>query len=312
MYRMYTALSSSIDNAVRFAGIAFNLLVVYAGYITGKPQLLSQKIWFGWIYYVNPIAYSFEAVISNEFSDKVLDCAPDEIVPRGAGYTNPAYQGCAFTGVQIGFLRVSGAIYLVTAFEYTRSHLWRNFGVIIAFTALYILVTAFASKLFSFTSGGGGALEYKRSKAAKHKVKPAEAPTDIEKGSNGRHPSNTSTATPGSTADGEALQKISGSESIFTWQNLEYTVPYRGGERKLLNNVIGYVKPGLMVTLVGVFGAGKTTLLNTLSQRQKIGVIKGNNILVDGRPLDVDFQRSTGFCRQIDLHDGSSTIREGS
>jgi ATP-binding cassette, subfamily G (WHITE), member 2, PDR len=60
---------------------------------------------------------------------------------------------------------------------------------------------------------------------------------------------------------------------------------------------------------MGASGAGKTTLLNTLSQRQKIGVVAGN-MLVDGRPLDAEFQRGTGFVEQMDLHDGTATIRE--
>jgi len=116
---------------------------------------------------------------------------------------------------------------------------------------------------------------------------------------------------------------------------------------------------------MGASGAGKTTLLNTLSQRQKTGVISGD-MLVDGRPLDTEFQRGTGklnlatnrcflksmqyngkrglswrllkslqsssfsvsdlyaqitmtcscvlivlgFCEQMDLHDGTATIRE--
>jgi ABC-type multidrug transport system ATPase subunit len=53
-----------------------------------------------------------------------------------------------------------------------------------------------------------------------------------------------------------------------------------------------------VVALLGASGAGKTTLLNTLSQRQKIGVVSGK-ILVDGRPLDTEFQRGTGFCEQM-------------
>lgn len=54
---------------------------------------------------------------------------------------------------------------------------------------------------------------------------------------------------------------------------------------------------------MGASGAGKTTLLNTLSQRQKTGVV-GGDMLVDGRPLGTEFQRGTGFCEQMDLHDG--------
>lgn len=33
-------------------------------------------------------------------------------------------------------------------------------------------------------------------------------------------------------------------------------------------------------------------------------------MLVDGRPLGIEFQRGTGFCEQMDLHDGTATIRE--
>lgn len=60
---------------------------------------------------------------------------------------------------------------------------------------------------------------------------------------------------------------------------------------------------------MGASGAGKTTLLNTLSQRQKMGVVSGD-MLVDGRPLGTEFQRGTGFCEQMDLHDGTQTIEE--
>lgn len=146
-----------------------------------------------------------------------------------------------------------------------------NTPSVIAFTVLYILVTALATELFNFTAGGGGALEFKASKAAKQKVKAATAPADIESGAK-EHPSSASSGS--STTLGaskekgeEALQEISGSKSVFTWENVEYAVPYMGGERKLLNKVNGYAKPGVMVALMGASGAGKTTLLNTLSQR---------------------------------------------
>lgn len=258
---------------------------------------------------MNPISYSFEAVLSNEFSSRIMECAPGQTVPNGPGYDNPAYQGCAVTGAELGSQSIPGSRYLSTSFAYSHSNLWRNFGVVIAFTVLYILVTAGASELLDFSSGGGGALEYKRSKAAKRSVTAATAPTDVEKGTKEQNSSSSSEVLNGSATDNEALHEISGSESVFTWENVEYTVPYLGGERKLLNKVNGYAKPGVMVALMGASGAGKTTLLNTLSQRQKTGVI-GGDMLVDGRKLGPEFQRGTGFCEQMDLHDGTATIRE--
>lgn len=168
-----------------------------------------------------------------------------------------------------------------------------------------------ASELFNFSMSRGGALEFKKSKAAKQKVKQATAPADIEKGTNQPSSGNSSEAnqTLSHAQEEDVLQEISGSDSIFTWENVEYSVPYIGGQRKLLNKVNGYAKPGVMVALMGASGAGKTTLLNTLSQRQKMGVVSGD-MLVDGRKLGTEFQRGTGFCEQMDLHDGTATVRE--
>jgi ATP-binding cassette subfamily G (WHITE) protein 2 (SNQ2) len=107
----------------------------------------------------------------------------------------------------------------------------------------------------------------------------------------------------------EVAQSLSSSSSIFTWKDMSYTVPYQGSSKTLLNKVSGFAKPGIMTALMGASGAGKTTLLNTLAQRQKTGVVTGD-MLVDGRPLDIEFQRGTGFCEQMDLHDGTATIKE--
>jgi ATP-binding cassette subfamily G (WHITE) protein 2 (SNQ2) len=50
-------------------------------------------------------------------------------VPNGPEYSDPAYQSCAFSGAQAGSLSIPGSRYVSTAFNYSRSHLWRNFGV---------------------------------------------------------------------------------------------------------------------------------------------------------------------------------------
>ncbi|KAL2828234.1 ABC drug exporter AtrF [Aspergillus cavernicola] len=302
MYRMFAALSPSIDDAVRFAGIALNVLVLFVGYVIPKQSLIDGSIWFGWLFYVNPLSYSYEAVISNEFYGRVMQCSPSMLVPQGPD-VDPQYQGCSLPGSQLGSTDVSGSDYLFTTYQFTRSHLWRNFGVIIAFTVLYILITIAATETLSFVGGGGGALVFKPSKWAKHIQATAEKPKDEE-----------TTESPGALTqsvsdDNAAFNRILSSERIFTWSNVEYTVPYGNGTRKLLNGVSGYAKPGVMIALMGASGAGKTTLLNTLAQRQSMGVI-GGDMLVDGRPLGTDFQRGTGFCEQMDLHDNTATIRE--
>lgn len=302
LYRMFAALSPTIDDAVRFSGIALNILILYVGYVIPKQDLISGSIWFGWLFYVNPISYSYESVLTNEFSNRNMECSPSQLVPQGPG-VDPAYQGCALTGSELGSTSVSGANYLDSSFQFTRSHLWRNFGVVIAFTVLYLLVTVLAAEFLSFVGGGGGALVFKRSKRSKNLKKQAAKGNDEEQiGGDGA-------AVEGHSSGNETFNRLSSSDRIFTWSNVEYTVPYGNGTRKLLNGVNGYAKPGLMIALMGASGAGKTTLLNTLAQRQKMGVVTGD-MLVDGHALGADFQRGTGFCEQMDLHDNTSTIRE--
>ena len=116
LYRMFAALSPTIDDAVRFSGTALNLLIIYTGYVIAKPELLQQKIWFGWLYYLNPVAYSFEGVLTSEFAGRVMECAPSQLVPQGPG-VQPQYQGCAVGGAQVGSTSVTGERYLATTYE---------------------------------------------------------------------------------------------------------------------------------------------------------------------------------------------------
>lgn len=306
LYRMFAALSPTIDDAVRFSGTALNLLIVYTGYVIAKPTLLHDKIWFGWFYYINPLSYAFEGVLTNEFNGRVMPCAPQELVPQGPGVQSQ-YQGCAISGAQLGSTSVTGADYLSTTYEYYRSNLWRNWGVVIAFTVLYILVTVLGSELFSFVGGGGGALVFK--KGAKSPAPRTSKVADAEKGGNAGDDSASSGHMQTSSDADEHNSKTAESDSVITWQDVNFSVPYEGGQRQLLNNVHGYAKPGVMIALMGASGAGKTTLLNTLSQRQRIGVVSGT-FLEDGRPLGTEFQRMTGFVEQQDLHDRTATVRE--
>lgn len=95
----------------------------------------------------------------------------------------------------------------------------------------------------------------------------------------------------------------------FTWEGINYHVPVPGGQRRLLHDVHGYVKPGTLTALMGASGAGKTTCLDVLAQRKNIGVITGD-MLVDGRPLGGDFARGTAYAEQMDVHEGTATVRE--
>jgi ATP-binding cassette subfamily G (WHITE) protein 2 (SNQ2) len=96
---------------------------------------------------------------------------------------------------------------------------------------------------------------------------------------------------------------------VFTWEGVSYHVPVSDGTRQLLSDVYGYVRPGTLTALMGASGAGKTTCLDVLAKRKGIGVVRGD-ILVNGHPTGPDFARSTAYAEQMDVHEGTATVRE--
>jgi len=178
-----------------------------------------------------------------------------------------------------------------------------------AFFIFFVCLTAFGMEIQKPNKGGGAVTIFKRGQVPKHVEKAMELkaqPGDVEAGL--EEPADVSKEVAGDNTDTQ-VQGVAKNETIFTWQNLTYTIPYEKAERKLLQDVQGYVKPGKLTALMGASGAGKTTLLNTLAQRINFGVVHGD-FLVDGRPLPSSFQRSAGFAEQMDVHEPTTTVRE--
>ncbi|GME24594.1 ABC transporter-like protein [Neofusicoccum parvum] len=309
-FRAIGALVGSLDVATRITGVAIQVLVVYTGYLI-PPRKMHP--WFSWLRWVNPVQYGFESLMANEFYNLEIECVTPYLVPQGPG-ASPQYQTCALQGSTPGSTTVSGANYIQVAYSYSRAHLWRNFGFICAFFSFFVFLTALGMELQKPNKGGGSVTIYKRGqvpKSVKSAMEQGARPDDEEKGKrNGAAVGGyENEGSSGEETEEKSTKGVAKNDTIFTWQNVNYTIPYQGGERKLLQNVQGYVKPGKLTALMGASGAGKTTLLNTLAQRIRFGVVAGD-FLVDGRPLPMSFQRSTGFAEQQDVHESTSTVRE--
>ncbi|GKZ43326.1 hypothetical protein AbraIFM66951_004058 [Aspergillus brasiliensis] len=236
LFRAIGAAFATFDAASKISGLLISATVIYAGYMIQYPKMHG---WFIWIFWIDPIAYSFETLLGNEFHGRTIDCVGANLVPNGPGYNNSNHQSCA--GVQ-------GAIQgeLMKKQNENASDLEGQ-----------------SRELKSVKEGGG----------------------DTE------------------------IDGLVRNTSVFTWKNLTYTVKTPSGDRVLLDDVQGYIKPGMLGALMGSSGAGKTTLLDVLAQRKTDGTIHGS-ILVDGRPLTVSFQRSAGYCEQLDVHEPYATVRE--
>lgn len=61
-----------------------------------------QHPWFSWLRWLDPIYYSLEALMSNEFTVLSFACVPNQLVPYGEGYVGGQNQGCAVVGATAG------------------------------------------------------------------------------------------------------------------------------------------------------------------------------------------------------------------
>lgn len=151
---------------------------------------------------------------------------------------------------------------------------------------------------------GASIVEYKRTKNAAINQKGDKEDTRQQGHQNAEEGRHNSGSSDGTVRPEEDIQPH---KSIFTFENVNYTVPVKGGSRQLLTNCRGMVKPGRMVALMGASGAGKTTLLSALCQRLSTA---SGDFQLDGQPLPPAFQRMVGFAEQADVHDEWSTVRE--
>jgi ABC-type transport system involved in cytochrome bd biosynthesis fused ATPase/permease subunit len=77
----------------------------------------------------------------------------------------------------------------------------------------------------------------------------------------------------------------------LVWKNLTVNL----GEKKLLNGISGYVRPGDLIALCGASGAGKTTLLTHLSLTNGAGNLTGD-VEFGNKPLGKYFKKISGTC----------------
>jgi ATP-binding cassette subfamily G (WHITE) protein 2 (PDR) len=294
-FRSIASLSRSLVQALAPAAILILGLVMYTGFAINPNYILG---WSKWIQYINPVSYAFEALMCNEFHDRDFPCV--NYVPMGTGYENVALgsKACSTVGSKAGVPYVNGDDYINTAFRYYNSHKWRNFGIIWVFLIGLMCVYLAATEFITAKKSKGEVLVFRRG----HKAFKNKSTDDLENAPTGRPAGAT-------TNGGDDIAIIERQTAIFQWKNVCYDIKIKKQERRILDHVDGWVKPGTLTALMGVSGAGKTTLLDCLATRTTMGVISGE-MLVDGKPRDDSFQRKTGYAQQQDLHLNTSTVRE--
>lgn len=219
----------------------------------GKPEM---KDWFVWIFWINPMSYGYEALLGNEFKNAEFPCVGPNLVPVGPQYEQgEGGQACAgVDGARPGATSVSGEQYL-GSMSFDASNVWRNLGILWIWWFLFVVVTiVFTSRWKEIGEGGRGILIPRETqKKALKAMSNDEESQAVQKLPYGPE-SSQSTEQP-------AAENLIRNTSIFTWKNLTYTIKTPSGDRTLLDNVQGYVKPGMLGALMGSSGVSLSFLV---------------------------------------------------
>ncbi|CAO3650950.1 unnamed protein product [Mucor hiemalis] len=289
-FRFFGASTSSFFLATQVSGAVLISATTYTGYTIPYNKM---HPWLSWIYWINPLTYGYKALLINELGGQQYSCeGAGNAVPFGPGYDNWDYKVCTMQGGKPGASYVNGDDYLNDYLSYKPEHMWApDFVVVIGFFLLFTLLTALAMEYVGLSKSGTLTKLYLPGKAPKPRTAKEEQERRRKQADISGDMDSVSTGT------------------TFSWQNIDYTVPVKGGDLQLLNHVSGVVRPGHLTALMGSSGAGKTTLLDVLARRKTIGKVDGR-VYLNNEALMSDFERITGYCEQMDVHQPAVTVRE--
>ena len=184
-----------------------------------------MRPWYRWVSYVSPFAYTEEALLINQLAGDHLPCSPGSLIPAIQN-ASVAHQTCAVLGAQPGSNSFSTSAYLQKQYGFSDSHQWRNYGIVCSYFFVITSVAMIGAALKSFPTGDAGGTK----KFVKRRV--LERAPDFMQLSRAKKSS-------------EVPKGIT-----FTWDNLSYSV----GDRELLQESVGILRPGKVMALMGPSG----------------------------------------------------------
>ena len=183
---------------------------------------------------------------NNSFShNRNVPCS--RLIPSGPGYQSvePQNQVCPVTGSTPGTNLVSGDRYIELSFNYYYSHLWRNYGILIGYVLFFFVLYGLAVEFVpQVAKGRGDILIFLRRgrEKGKHGNRPGSQSQGSYTAASAKQPSPSGKGP--ETSNG--FEKLKRSQDTFTWENIEYQIPVKGGTKTLLTGIYGFVRPGSM------------------------------------------------------------------
>lgn len=240
LFRSIGALSRTLAGAMAPASVLIIGLVIYTGFTV---PIRDMHPWFRWLNYIDPVAYAFESLMINEFDGREFPCS--EFVPTGSAYANvaPEQRVCSTVGANRSSSVVSGGAFISVAYNYSRSHQWRNLGVLIAMAILFCSIYLSATEYISARRSKGEVLVFRRGLVPEEKRKEDEEGAPLDR------PTTKDLVPQRTVSAGDVPPSIQKQTAIFHWEAVNYDIKIKSETRRLLDDVDGWVKPGTLTAV---------------------------------------------------------------
>lgn len=240
LFRSIGALSRTLAGAMAPASVLILALVIYTGFTV---PIRDMHPWFRWLNYIDPVAYAFESLMINEFDGREFPCT--RFVPTGPEYGDiaPDQRICSVVGSTNGSDVVSGSRYLAVSFNYYRSHLWRNLGILIAIAIFFCAIYLTATEYISARRSKGEVLVFRRGLVPEEKSKRDEEGAPLDR------PTTKDLVPQRTVSAGDVPPSIQKQTAIFHWEAVNYDIKIKSETRRLLDDVDGWVKPGTLTAV---------------------------------------------------------------
>lgn len=122
----------------------------------------------------------------------------------------------------------------------------RNFGILIAFFAFFSMTYIFASEYFSLTPSKGEVLVFRQGYRQRQRKPDDEEAAAVDVSQSTLRQDSPTASLPGT----EKMINIQKQTAVFHWKDLCYDITIKGEDRRILNRVDGWVKPGTLTALM--------------------------------------------------------------
>eukprot|EP00252_Welwitschia_mirabilis_P000940 TRINITY_DN10929_c0_g1_i1.p1 TRINITY_DN10929_c0_g1~~TRINITY_DN10929_c0_g1_i1.p1 ORF type:complete len:1465 (-),score=160.32 TRINITY_DN10929_c0_g1_i1:229-4623(-) len=309
LFKFIAALGRTMIISQTFGSAALLIVFVLGGFIISKDKI---PHWWIWAYWVSPLSYGQNAIAVNEF----LDHRWDKPAPNEPGKT-------------LGRAVLDNRSMIAKGKMY-----WIGFAALTGFCVLFNILCIFVmqyldplgkqaviteDQLEEQEVSRVGESKRRDSTASRREGRASFEMASRMSGAERRESAGSQDAGPSSNANARRGMILPFQPLAMAFDKVNYYVDMPSEMRmqgveesrlRLLTDVSGSFRPGVLTALMGVSGAGKTTLMDVLAGRKTGGYIEGS-ISISGFPKNQEtFARVSGYCEQNDIHSPFVTVYE--